>query len=253
MIRIIRNAENKGFGAGCNQGYHLSTSKYVLLLNPDTKLMPGAILKSKEFMDSNIHISVLGVKHKDENGKVQPSISRFPSVKDFLILSLGLDKVAPRFFRSPLLVMDYDYETPGQVDQVMGAFMFVRTDFVQQLNTFMDERFFVYYDDLDFSKRVSLSGGISFYEPSIEIYHKMNGTTESIKGVRLFYSLDSRLKYIRKYFGKGSSIILYSAALIIEPFTRIVNVLVKKKSPEVREILQGYGLMYRKLIKSKLD
>ncbi len=63
---------------------------------------------------------------------------------------------------------DYDYKKPGEVDQIIGAFMFIRKAVIDKLGVFMDERFFVYFEDIDFSKRLSQLGEISYYEPSIK-------------------------------------------------------------------------------------
>lgn len=250
LITIIQNKTNRGFGAACNQGYLASIADYVLLLNPDARLLQGSLQKSVDFMEANKKFAVLGVKHIDESNQVQPSCSRYPSFGGFITLSLGLDKIAPNFFKSPILMLDYDYEKPGEVDQVMGAFMFIRRSVIGKLNTFMDEQFFVYYDDLDFSKRVSLSGEVSFYNPDITIYHKGNGTTDSIKDLRIFYSLQSRLRYIKKYFGALQVVILSFVSLCIEPVARITQLILKRRSAEIREVLKGYYLLYRSLLRN---
>jgi GT2 family glycosyltransferase len=247
IITIVRNKINKGFGAACNQGYALSTAKYILLLNPDTRILADTLRTCVSFMDTNSSISIVGAMHEDENRKIQPSCSRFPTFRDYITLSLGLNHIAPRLFRSPVLMYEYDYSRPGKVDQVMGAFMFIRKAVVDKLGYFMDERFFVYLEDVDFSKRVSIVGGISYYEPSIKIYHKGNGTTENIKGIRLYYNLESRLKYINKYFKKRNAFILFFLTLFVEPFTRMINVLIHFKGSEAKEVVKGYGLLYRKL------
>ncbi len=249
-INPVKNELNRGFGAACNQGYLISKSEYVLLLNPDARLLPGSLESCCSFMQSNQKIAVLGVKHVDDSNSVQPSCSRFPSFIDFISLSLGLHQVAPRFFKSPILMLDYNYEKEGTVDQVMGAFMFIRRSVIGKLQTFMDERFFVYFDDLDFSKRISMQGEISFYNPSITVYHKGNGTTDSIKDVRLCYSVQSRLQYIDKYFGSVQAAILSFVSLCIEPVARITHLLLKRKTNEVREVIKGYYLLYRSLLRN---
>lgn len=249
-LTIIQNKTNRGFGAACNQGYEASKATYVLLLNPDACLLPGSLQKCVDFMEANKKFAVLGVKHIDESSTVQPSCSRYPSFAGFITLSLGLHQIAPKFFKSPIIMSEYDYEKPGEVDQVMGAFMFIRRSVIGKLTTFMDERFFVYYDDLDFSKRVSLSGEVSFYNPDITIYHKGNGTTDSVKDLRLFYSLQSRLRYIKKYFGGLQVVTLSFVALCIEPVARIAQLLIKRRTSEVREVLKGYYLLYRSLLKN---
>ena len=249
LIHIVQNNINRGFGAACNQGYELSKTDYILLLNPDARLLPGALLQCLLFMQTQQNISILGVKHIDERNWVQPSCSRFPSFTDFISLSLGLHQIAPSVFKSPILMLDYNYEEAGEVDQVMGAFMFIRRTIIERLQTFMDEQFFVYFDDLDFSKRVSLHGEISFYNPAIAVYHKGNGTTENVKDIRLYYSLQSRLRYIKKYFNFFQVVVLSFVSLCLEPLARILHLLIKRRENEVRDVMKGYYLLYRSLLK----
>ena len=94
-ITIIQNKTNKGFASACNQGYALSTAEFLLLLNPDTRLLPGTLQASVDLMHANTGISILGVMHEDDKGEIQPSCSRFPEFRDFVTLSLGLHQVAP--------------------------------------------------------------------------------------------------------------------------------------------------------------
>lgn len=247
-VKIIRNKKNVGFAAACNQGYLLAKGDYFLLLNPDTKLFIDTLTKSVQFMEQNANISILGVKHLDDMGIVHPSCSRFPTLSDFLILSIGLNKVFPKFFKPPIIMMDYDYEKGGNVDQVMGAYMFMRMRDIDRFGLKMDERFFLYYEDLDFSKQLREAGGLSYYTPSISIIHAVNGTTNQIKDRRLFYNIKSRLQYSKKYFNEFELFLISIFSLLIEPFCRITQLLFKGKMIEIKEVLKGYWMIYANLI-----
>ncbi len=243
-IKIIYNKENVGFGSACNQGINIGQSEYFLLLNPDTKLFSDTLKKSVQLMEKCKEVSVLGVKHVDDNGNVRPSCSHFPTTFDFIVLTLGLYQLLPKLFRSPIIMMNYDYEKAGNVDQVMGSYMFTRKSDIEKYKLRMDERFFVYYEDLDFSKRLHDLGGISYYVPTISIVHKENGTTDQIKGKRLFYNVISRLQYCKKHFGYGAYSLIVLFSLFIEPFTRILHLLISRKVVEIKEILKGYKMVY---------
>ena len=243
-LKVIQNKENKGFAYACNQGYAIGRGEYLLLLNPDTRLFEDTLIQSVEFMEKRKEISVLGVKHVDDNGKVHPSCSHFPSAVDFLILALGLYQLFPKLFRSPIIMMEYDYEKEGEVDQVMGAYMFMRRSDIEKFKMKMDQRFFVYYEDLDFSKSLSKNGCKSFYSPSISIVHKVNGTTDQIKAKRLFYSTRSRLLYCKKHFNIFNYLLIVFFSLIVEPFTRIFHLLIKGKQSELRKVVEGYRMIF---------
>ncbi len=247
-IKIIKNNKNVGFAAACNQGYLLSKGDYFLLLNPDTRLFEDTLTKSVDFMGKRKDISVLGVKHVDDNGKVHPSCSHFPTTFDFLVLALGLNQLFPKLFRSPIIMMEYDYENEGEVDQVMGAYMFMRRSDLEKFKMKMDKRFFVYYEDLDFSKRLNEAGGKSYYFPSISIVHKVNGTTDQIKAKRLFYSIRSRLLYCKKHFSGFNFLLIVIFSLAIEPFSRVFHLLIKGRFNEIRNVAKAYKMTYTHLM-----
>lgn len=243
-VRVIKNKTNIGFAAACNQGFNLAKGDYFLLLNPDTKLFNDTLTKSVQFMELNTNISILGVKHLDDEGRVHPSCSRFPTTLNFIVTSLGLYNLFPKLFRPPLIMKDFDYEKAGKVDQVMGAYMFMRRSDIENYKLKMDERFFVYYEDLDFSKRLNEAGGISYYLPSISIVHKVNGTTNQIKDKRLFYSTRSRLVYCKKHFNFFSFLLIAFFSLLIEPFARVFQLLIKGRLGEIKNVARGYGMLY---------
>ena len=244
-LKVIQNKENIGFASACNQGLRYAKGDYFLLLNPDTRVFSDTLLQSVQFMEDRKDISVLGVKHVDDDAKVHPSCSHFPTPTDFIVLSLGLHQIAPRFFRSPIIMAEYDFEKEGKVDQVMGAYMFMRRSDLVKFSMSMDERFFVYYEDLDFSKILNDLGGISYYTPSISIVHKVNGTTNQIKDKRLFYNVRSRLQYCKKHFGYMAYLLIAFFSLFIEPFTRIFYLIIARKFTEVKEVFKGYKMIYR--------
>ncbi|NOX65194.1 MAG: glycosyltransferase family 2 protein [Chlorobi bacterium] len=250
-IHIIKNDKNLGFAAACNQGIYASNSKYILFLNPDTELLENSLLDSFLFMENNSDIDVLGVKHIDIKKVTQKSCSRFPTLKNYFYDIIGLSKIYPKFFNPATVMTDWDHEESKLVDQVMGAFMFVRRDSIDLYGKF-DEQFFVYYEDLDFARRVWDRGGKIYYLSNIEIVHEGGGITSRVKDLRLFYSLRSRLLYGLKYFPKHHFVILLILTLTVEPFTRVINLLFKLKYSEILDIFKGYKMLYGYLIRTHI-
>ena len=88
-LLIINNFTNKGFGYACNQAIPFLKNEFVLLLNPDTILFNNTLAQSIQYLQHNIEVTVLGVKHFSENGIVVPSCSRFPTLRSFFFDSIS--------------------------------------------------------------------------------------------------------------------------------------------------------------------
>ena len=241
-IEVIQNNQNQGFSKACNQGFRLCKAPYTLLLNPDTQLLDSTLKDCVSFMENNSNIDILGVTLLDDQGKLTYSCARFPSPLHYFFDATGLSKIAPKIFTPALLMTDWDHKSSGYVDQVMGAFMFMRTSIFQKTGYF-DERFFVYYEELDFSKRLNDEGGKSYFNCDIKAIHSGEGTTHSVKAFRLSLNLESRLQYCKKHFNYTGYVFVWFCTFFIEPITRIFFLLVKLNLSEIKEIIKGYKLL----------
>lgn len=244
-ITILVNDENAGFSKACNQGFRLCTSPYVLLLNPDAAVMETTLADCIAFMNANSAIQILGCKLLNDAGVKTASCSRFPSPVRIFYDATGLSKIAPRLFNPATLMTDWDHNDSREVDLVMGAFMVIRKKLFEQIG-FFDEQFFVYYEEVDFSKRLALSGGRTFYNKDIVAIHSGEGTTQSVKAFRLFLSLYSRLQYAKKYFKSGGYLLVWVSTFFIEPFTRMFFHLVRGDTRAIGEVLKGIMMLIKK-------
>lgn len=241
-IIIIRNEENRGFAKACNQGFKLCTAPYILLLNPDTQLLKSTLEDCITFMDKRFDMDILGCQLLNYNGEIAPSCSKFPTPFGILRDATGLSKIAPSIFKPGIIMSDWDHKKSRFVDQVMGAFMFMRKSIFEKLGYF-DERFFVYYEEVDFSKRLSEIGGKSFFNSEIKAIHSGEGTTSFVKAFRLFLNLQSRLKYAKKHFRFDGYFLVWVCTYFIEPFTRTIFLVSKGKFQEIKEVFKGYKLL----------
>lgn len=247
-IKIIRNKKNKGFAFACNQGAKYSKSDYILFLNPDMKLFEYSLEKSIVFMDKeeNKDIGILGIQLVDENGIVQKTCSRFPSVKNISNEILGLDKIFNNKFYGHFME-EWNHQNNRLVDQVIGAYFLVKNDLFNKLGGF-DERFFVYYEEVDFSYRARKEGYQSYFLSDVQAFHKGGGTSEQVKAARLFYSLRSRIQYSFKHFNNDHFILILFMTLIIEPFTRSgYNLIFENSIKNFTETIKGYFYLYKNL------
>jgi len=241
-IHVVKNTENVGFARACNQGFKLSKSKYILLLNPDAVLLENTIAASFDYMEIHQDIDVLGCQLLNESNQVTPTCARFPKPINFVYHSLGLSKIWPKTFHPPTLMTDWNHQESRFVDQVMGAYMFMRKTVFEKAGYF-DERYFVYFEELDFSLSLKNAGGKSFYHAGIQAIHTGMGTTASVKAFRLFLSLSSRLKYAKKHFSTFGYLIVAFFTFTIEFLMRFLQLAIKGNLSEKKNLIKGYSML----------
>ena len=222
-LELIRNPTNRGFAAACNQGTWGSNSDYILFLNPDTRLFGPSLTRPLRFMEQpeNQHVGICGVQLVDERGVVVRSCSRFPTPRILLARLLGLSHLFPAWFRSHEM-REWDHSESRKVDHVMGAFYLIRRPVFESLGGF-DEDYFLYLEDLDLSLRALRVGWSSYYLADVQAFHRVGGTSDQVKAVRLFFSMRSRILYVFKHFSVSAALGLTLGTLIIEPIVRLAS------------------------------
>ncbi len=242
-VTLIRAGENLGFGKACNLGAAQGESKFLLFLNPDACVFPDSLAKVIDFMQksANAKIGICGVQLLDESGHISRSCTRFPSLLGFVSHALGLDRFFPH---SGHAMAEWDHAQTREVDQVIGAFFLVRRAVFEAMDGF-DERFFVYFEEVDFSRRVRNAGWRSVYIADAQAYHAGGGTSRQIKARRLFYSLRSRLLYAFKHFSWVGAMLVMFATLLVEPFSRTALALLRGSWSGLKETWVAYGMLLR--------
>ena len=241
---LIRNPNNRGFAAACNQGAEGSTADYLLFLNPDTRVDPDTLAQSAAFMESpeNSRIGIVGVQMVDESGTVLRHCTRFLTTRYFMNVMLGLNRLSPARF--PAHTYDeWDHLQSRQIEHVIGAYFFMRRSLFTLVDGF-DERFFVYYEDVDLSLRASQAGWSDYYLTSARCYHACGTSSRQVKARRLFYILQSRIFYAFKNFGPWNAIGLLLATLFIEPASRLARAVAAGSVKEIGELAHGYFLLW---------
>jgi GT2 family glycosyltransferase len=246
-VILIRAGYNRGFAVACNQGAAFASENYLLFLNPDTRLFPNSLSIPLDYMNDkkNAKVGICGIQLVDESGRVSRSCARFPSLSVFLAQALGLNRLA-RLRHLTQAMAEWSHDTTQSVDQVIGAFFLIRYSLFKSLGGF-DERFFVYFEEVDFALRAHQAGWYSVYLANAQAYHAGGGTSRQVKAHRLFYSLRSRLLYGFKHFSLINAWLLMLLTLGLEPFTRIIFALAKGEWHDMQHTLKGYLLLFRAL------
>lgn len=219
-VELISLKNNLGFAKACNIGAKKANSEYYLFLNPDTRLENGTLKNVINFMElkNSKHIGICGVQLINDSGKPSQSCSRFPSLSRHFFHAIGLNKFLP-YLGSPM--REWSHAETREVDQVMGAFFLIRAKLFIDLEGF-DERFFVYFEEVDLSFRAWLKGYKSIFLSECQAYHLGGGSSNIVKAKRVFYSERSRILYAFKYYTPFRCVCTLIISLLIEPITRTI-------------------------------
>lgn len=248
-VELIRAGKNLGFGRACNLGAERSNGKYILFLNPDAALFEETLPKVLAFMEApeNAKVGICGVQLIEEDGQIARSCARFPTVSRLVSRAVGFSKILPK---SAMAMTEWHHNAIKQVDQVIGAFYFIRNDVFEKQNGF-DPQFFVYFEEVDLAYRCFKAGWSSVYLANIQAFHYGGGTSEKVKAQRLFYSLRSRIQYAQKHFSTSGAVTVLLATLLIEPVSRTVLAIMRRSFKSVKEIWVAYFWLVKWLIAPK--
>jgi len=247
--QIIRNTDNRGFAAACNQGAALAKSEFILFLNPDTRLFESSLSVPIAFMQdrTNQDVGIVGIQLLDEQNLIARSCARFPTLGIFAAQALGVNRL-PGLRHLNTHMSEWAHDKTLVVDHVIGAFYLIRRSIFESLGGF-DERFFVYLEDLDLSLRVHQACYRSVFLADAQAFHAGGGTSRQVKAHRLFYSLRSRLLYGFKHFPEHKAWLLLFITFTVEPLSRLLFALSKGALRDVSHTLQAYALLIKSLPK----
>jgi len=236
-VRLLRSPVNLGFANANMRAAESAGGRYLLLLNPDALLPPGAIEAAVQHMDASPDVGMAGGRLLGEDGGDQPSARMFPTLMtEFFNLS-GLAWRYPksRWFGH----FDRTWADPGvasEVDWVPGAFAIVRGDLARRIGLF-DPRFFLYYEEVDLCRRIRQAGYRVMYWPDLRIMHVGGESSKTLvdmefsaSGSQLtLWRMRSELLYFRKWHGP-----LYAWAVkaLEQGWHRLRDLKNRKRAPE---------------------
>jgi len=204
---IIANDENFGFAKANNQAIPRCLGKYILFLNPDTIVKPGAITALANYLDTHPDVGVVGPRVTYEDGSLQLSCGTRPTLLGTIFDSFQLYKLSPRIFgRNRYGEWDH-HSQQRDVGWVSGACLMIRKDLAVLLGGF-DENFFFTAEDVDLCYRVLQKGYRVVYYPNAEIIHLEAQSSHKVRPMILLKAYQSKLYFYRKHRGKSSAIVL---------------------------------------------
>ncbi|MDP2918332.1 MAG: glycosyltransferase family 2 protein, partial [bacterium] len=200
---------NSGFGTAINWGINNApeAAEYLLFLNPDIIIQGNALEKMLEFMAKRQDVALLGPKLLNPDLSGQNSCRRFITPQLILYRRTFLGRFS--FARKALkhfLMEDIDHNKTQEVDWIFGACMMVRRSAIEEVGL-MDERYFLYFEDMDWCRRFWEKGWKVCYYPEAKMihYHRRESAAES--GFSVLFNRAARIhiasavKYFIKFFG----------------------------------------------------
>ena len=207
-VRLIANPWNRGFAGGANQGIGALDCDLVLLLNPDVELVSGLDALASQF--DLAEVAGAGGKLLGKDGRSQAGfmVRRLPTPWTLVFETLGLNRLWPgnpvnRRYRC----FDLDPDLEATVEQPAGAFLMIRRDVWRQVGGF-DESFYpVWFEDVDFAKRVATAGYRMRYSPQTVAKHSGGQSVGQLpRSTRDLRWCGSLLEYAFKHFARGGAL-----------------------------------------------
>lgn len=208
-VTLIKAPRNGGFSYGNNIGFRHAYETgwlpdYFHLLNPDTRIYPGAVRELVRFMQSHPRAAIAGSKFENGDGTEWPYAFRFPTLLSEVEAGLKIG-LATRLLENWMVLRKMPDE-PTRVDWIPGASMLVRRELIEQLGG-LDEEYFLYYEETDFCLKAQRNGWECWYVPASRVVHlagQSTGVTSQDADTRPMpgYWFESRSRYFRRNHGR---------------------------------------------------
>ncbi|MHA7820214.1 MAG: glycosyltransferase family 2 protein [Erythrobacter sp.] len=211
-ISVIDSPANGGFAYGNAIGFEQSHGRFVLLLNPDTRLHKGALQASIEHMAANPKTGIMGARVWLDDGSQQSSAMRFLTLKQFAINLFVSNQVQRRHaILGDTRYASLSFDETHRVDSVSGCYMFVRREVIGDIGA-LDTRFFMYGEETEWCHRARRAGWDVVYNPKVEILHHGAASTAHLSEWKAIEMTRGQLLFLR--FTRGS-LVAWLAALLM--------------------------------------
>jgi GT2 family glycosyltransferase len=219
-FRVLRNPQNLGFARANNIGIRESHGEYVCLVNSDVVLSRGTLYALYEFMQSNPAVAIAGPQMRGPDGLVRRSSMRHPSLLNALARAFAIDNL--RFVSRRIggqMMTDFSHREIADVDILNGWFWFIRRKALDQVGL-LDERFFMYGEDMDWCYRFRKAGWRLVFNPAVSALHYGGGSSRAAP-LRFYIEMHrANLQYWIKHHG-GASGSVYCAIIFLHHAIRL--------------------------------
>lgn len=228
-VCIIENSDNLGFARGNNAGLAAAHGRYLLLLNSDTLIQPGALAALTQFMDAHPDAGACGPMLLNEDGSLQPSGRALPTVGHLFV---DMTKLYRLRRRDVFAKRGRDYRQVARVGEVSGAALLIRREVYETVGGF-DPKLFAYYEDVDLCKRIGDAGYAIYYAPAAKITHLWKRSSRALPELTYRAGQTSVRYYFRKHHGRIAEA-LVQLLLIAKECGLIIAALARRRFDQMK-------------------
>ena len=247
-FKLFRNEENLGFAKANNIGIRNSRGRYVCLVNSDVTVPAGCLSSLLNYMEANPGVGMVGPQMVDPDGTVRRSTMRYPSLRSAIGRALGIDRfpLVSRLLGSQM-VSDFRHDRIADVEILNGWFWIVRREALDQVGL-LDERFFIYGEDLDWCRRFRKAGWRLVFYPIAKAIH-YGGASSSAAPVRFYVEqVRATFQYWRKHHGLFArsaywGIVLVHNLLRLMGYVAVYSISAKRKNEARAKICRSWALL----------
>lgn len=211
-VQLVRSRENLGFAGANNLAVHASDGRYILLLNPDTVVKPGALSALVQFMEENPEVGGAGSRLLNPDESLQPSCHPLPTLSKEVWRLFHLDKLRPYGVYD---MEKWDTAVPRQVDIVQGASFILRRTALEQVGL-LDDSYFMYSEEVDLCYRLKQAEWPLYWIPQSRVIHYGGQSTKLVASDMFIELYRGKLHYFRKNYGASAA---FSYKLILAAAT----------------------------------
>jgi GT2 family glycosyltransferase len=234
QIQLIRSEKNLGFARACNLAAKSAAGEFLLLLNSDARLQPGALELAVGWMRAHRDCAVAGAQLLNPDGSRQNSIANFPTLATELLNKSLLRRLFPRRFPGK----EHHFNEPVRVETIVGAFLLICREVWDKFGG-LDERYFFFLEETDFCLQVHHAGLHVAHLPDVRVWHGQGQTAKQVSALARIEYWRSRYAYFKKHFGPGLRLTLFcglSIRLLANTLASgFVTLITFGKSPRSRE------------------
>lgn len=222
-VRLLELATNRGFTGGNNEGFKVARGRYVLLLNSDTIVLPTTVVPLVRFLDEHPRAGCAGARHLNADGSLQRSMDDVPSLLADALYYTELFRVPViRRWLSRRCAWWSDHDIEREAGWVNGACMMVRRDVITEIGG-LDERLFIYGEELDWCYRMQQAGWTVHFIPSAEVIHLGGKAMDNAADRRAQLLMEGQLHFYREH-QSSRTCAAFSVVLALTAVVRLLGI-----------------------------
>ncbi len=169
-VKLLRSDRNLGMGAGNNLGVREAAGNFILILNPDTQIKGNAVKMLYQYVKKNDEVGIVGPKLLNPDNTLQESCLRFPNFFTPIFRRTFLGALARKHLNK-FLMRDFGHEETTEVDWLLGSCLMIDRRAFPERNKIFDEKFFMYFEDIDLCRRARNRNYKVVYHPRAVVIH----------------------------------------------------------------------------------